>query len=75
MKKDPSKLYLIHGLRGKLWFCETDSQIYLGNGAAKTFETKKEAREFMKTKEFKFLDELIPCEWHITTIEEWDKIF
>ena len=61
--------YIICGLRGVAVICEKETQIFIGNHDYKLFDTKKEAREFMKSSNFKVLDTICPCEWYIQKAE------
>ena len=62
--------YIIFGLRGVVIICEKENKNFIGNHDYKLFDTKKEAREFMKSSDFKVLDMICPCEWHIQKVEE-----
>ena len=66
------KYYFISGLRRTIWICSEhylSGKAFIGNKKPKLFETKQEAKDFMKTNEFKFLDSMVPCEWHIEKCE------
>lgn len=66
--------YLISALRNSVVICETNKDIYIGNTNIKTFETKQQARQFMKTGKFKHLDSYFPLVWQITELKgEEDK--
>lgn len=62
--------YVITGLRNGIAICENKEGFFLGNINIKKFDNKKEVLNFKKTKDFKKLDELCPCEWHTIEVED-----
>lgn len=62
--------YIITGLRNGVAIRENKEGFFLGNINIKKFNSKKEVLNFKKTKDFKKLDDLCPCEWHTIEVED-----
>ena len=62
------KCYVITtATRNCLFLCEKDNDIFLGSGKIKKFMTRKEAKNFMKTTQFKNIHS--PYGWEIISAE------
>ena len=64
------KKYRLVALRSVVAICEKDGKCFIGNHNVKIFKTKKEVQEFLKSENFKELDNVIPIVWYIEKIEE-----
>lgn len=62
--------YVITGLRNGIAICENEEGFFLGNINVKRFDSKKEVLNFKKTKDFKKLDKICPCEWHTIEVKD-----
>lgn len=63
------KGYKLVALRSIVAICERGGHYFIGNHNIKILKTKKEVQEFLKSENFKELDELFPLGWHIEKFE------
>lgn len=61
--------YIITALRNVVVVCDNKKDVFIGNTDIKLFDSKQQAKDFMKTKKFKNLDKICPCVWNITEVE------
>lgn len=63
--------YVISALRDTVFICEKDNNIYIGNVDIKVFDSKTEAKKFLRTKVLKSkLDKAIPLNWYVVNVKE-----
>ena len=63
--------YVISALRDTVFICEKENNVYIGNVDIKVFDSKTEAKKFLRTKVLKSqIDKAIPLNWYVVNVNE-----